>query len=92
MGETRAILVIVKILLNINFIFFHEKNFSVGILFYKKFFNFSQILGQPKKHFEIKFLKFSFQSDNFLLNIIFGQSPDGGVNCVTSVSNLVWGL
>ena len=93
MRETRAILVNVKILLNIKkIIFFHEKNFPAKILFYKKFFDFSQIFGQPKKHFEIKFLKFSFQSDNFLLNIIFGQSPDGGVNCVTSVSNLVWGL
>ena len=66
------------------FIILHAKIFPAKILFYKKFFNFSQILWQQKKHFEIKFLYFLLKSDNFLLNKSFGQSPDVGVKCVTS--------
>ena len=67
-------------------IILHAKNFPVKILFYKKFFDFSQIFRQYKKHFEIKFLKFFKESDNFLLNIIFRQSQNVGVNCLTSVA------
>ena len=40
------------------FIILLAKFFLAKILFYKKFFDFSQILKQFKKHFEIKFLKF----------------------------------
>ena len=63
-----------------------QKNFPAKILFYKKFFDFCQILTRFKKHFEINFFKFSLESDNFLLNTIFGQSPNVGVNYVTSDS------
>ena len=73
-------------------IILHAKNFPAKILFYKKFFDLSKILWQQKKHFEIKFLNFSSKSDNFLLNKLFGQSPDVGVKCVTSVSDLFWDL
>ena len=73
-------------------IILHAKFFPAKILFNKKFFDFSQILRQQKKHFEIKFLNFSSKSDNFLLNKLFGQSPDVGVKCVTSVSDLFWDL
>ena len=60
MRKIKAILVKVKILVNMKkFIILHENNFPAKILFYKKFFDFSQILGQQKKHFKIKFLKFS---------------------------------
>ena len=93
MRETWAMLVKIKILLNMKkFIILHAKNFPTKILFNKKFFDFSQILRQQKKHFEIKFLNFSSKSDNFLLNKLFGQSPDVGVKCVTSVSDLFWDL
>ena len=34
----------------------------------------------------VKYLKFLEESNIFLLNIIFGQTPDVGVNYVTSVS------
>ena len=64
----------------------HAKIFPPKILFYKKFFDFSQIFRQYKKHFKFKFLKISLESDNFLLNAIFGQSPNVGVNYVTSDS------
>ena len=66
--------------------FLHAENFPAKILFYKKFFDFCQILTRFKKHFKLKFLKFSLESDNFLLNTIFGQSPNVGVNFVTSDS------
>ena len=38
-----------------------------------------------KKHFEIKFLKFSSDYDDFLLNTIFSQSQNIGVDYVTSI-------
>ena len=50
------------------------------------FFDLSQIFTQYKKHFDLKFLKFWKESDNFLLNKIFGQSHDVGVHFSTSVS------
>ena len=62
----------------------HAKFFPAKILFSKKFFDFNQIFRQHKKHFEIKFLKFLLESDNFLFNTIFGQSQNVGVNYVTS--------
>ena len=59
MRETWAMLVKIKILLNMKkFIILHTKNFPAKILFNKKFFDFSPILRQQKKHFEIKFLNF----------------------------------
>ena len=66
MRETRAMLAKVKILLNTKkIIILHAKNFPAKILFNKKFFDFSQILRQFEKHYEIKFLKFFLESDNF---------------------------
>ena len=67
-------------------IILHAKFFPAKILFNKKFFDLSQILRQYKKHFEIKFLNLFLESDNFLLNIIFRQSQNIGVNCLTSVA------
>ena len=64
----------------------HAKIFLAKILFYKKFFDLSQTFGQFKKHFEPKFLKIFLVSDNFLLNKIFGQIRNVGVNYVTSVA------
>ena len=64
----------------------HAKIFPAKILFSKKFSDFCQFFRQYKKHFEIKFLKFLLESDNFLLNKIFGQTQDIGVNYVTSLS------
>ena len=70
------------------FIILHAKIFPAKILFNKKFFDFSQIFRQYKKHYKFKFLKISSESDNFLLlNTIFGQSRiNVGVNYVTSDS------
>ena len=48
----------------------HAKNFLAKILFYKKYFDFIRIFRINKKHFEIKFLKFLLEFDNFLLNKI----------------------
>ena len=62
----------------------HAKIFPAKILFYKKFIDFCQIFRLFKKHFETKFLNFLKESDNFLFNIIFGQSQNVGVNYVTS--------
>ena len=56
------------------------------ILLNKKFFDFIKIYGQYKKHFEIEYLKVLLESDNFLLNIIFGQIQNIGVNYMTSDS------
>ena len=64
----------------------HAKIFPAKILFNKKLFDFDKIYGQYKKHFEIKFLKKFPESDNFLQNTIFGQSPNVGVNFWTSDS------
>ena len=70
-------------------IILHAKFFPAKILFNKKFFDFNQIFWQHKKHFEIKFLKFLLESDNFLLNKISGQRENVGVNYVTSFSAFV---
>ena len=67
-------------------IILHAKFLPAKILFNKKFFDFSQIFRQYEKHFEIKFLKFFLESDNFLLNKISGQRDNVGVNYVTSIS------
>ena len=67
-------------------IILRSKIFPAKILFYKKFFDFYQILIQCKKYFKIKVLKFSLESDNFLLNTIFGESPNVGVHFVTTGS------
>ena len=71
-------------------IILHAKFFPAKILFNKKFFDFNQIFRQHKKHFEIKFLKFLLESDNFLLNKISGQRENVGVNYVTSFSASVY--
>ena len=59
MWETRAIFVKVEILtskkISENL---HTKKISSQILFYKMFFDLSQIFTQYKKHFDLKFLKF----------------------------------
>ena len=47
------------------------------------FFDLNQIFPQYKKLFGLKFLK---ESDNFLLNKIFGKNHDVGVHFSTSVS------
>ena len=57
------------------------------MLFNKKFVDICQILTQFKKHFEIKFLKFLLESDNFLLKTVFGQSRNVGVNYLASDSS-----
>ena len=62
------------------------KIFLAKILYNKKFFDFSKIYGQHKTHVQIKFLKILFESDNFLSNMIFGQTPDVEVNYMTLVS------
>ena len=52
----------------------HAKIFQQTlILFNKKFFDFSLIFRQYENYFEMKFLKLLVESNNFLLNIIFGQ-------------------
>ena len=56
-----------------NIYHFARKRFPAEILFFKKFLNSSQI-------------KFLLESDNFLLNIIFDQTSDVGVNHLTLVS------
>ena len=61
----------------------HAKFFLAKILLNKKFFDFNKIYGQYKKHFEIEYLKLLLESDNFLLNTIFGQSQNVGVKYMT---------
>ena len=81
MREIRAILVKVKILLNMkNFLILHAKNFPAKILLNKKFFDFCKIFRQYEKNFDIKFLKILLETDNFLFNKISGQSTNVGVS------------
>ena len=63
-------------------IILHAKIITAKILFNKRFFNFYQIFRQYQTHFEIKFLKFLLEFDNFLLNKISGQRTNVGVNYV----------
>ena len=87
MWETRVILVkLIKMIYFWKFDILHAIFFPAKILFYKKFSDCSQNFWKGKKHFDFKFLKFFLESDNFLLNKIFGQTTDVGVNFLTSVS------
>ena len=67
MWETSAILVKhVKMLFLKKANILHAKNVCAKFLFNKKFSNLNEILRQYNQHFEIKFLKFSYKSDDFL--------------------------
>ena len=66
--------------------YFARNFFPAKILFYKKFSDCSQNFWKGKQLFDFKFLKFFLESDNFLLNKIFGQTTDVGVNFLTSVA------
>ena len=75
MRETLAIYVKAEILKRMKkYIILHAKIFPAKILLHKKLFDFSQIFRKERQHFEIKFLEFLLESDNFLLNIIFSQT------------------
>ena len=63
-----------------------SQNFFCQILIFKKSFDFRRILINNRNVFEMKFLKFRKESNNFLLDVIFGQALGVGVNYVTSVS------
>ena len=67
-------------------IILYAKFFLAKILFYKKFFDFSEIFTQFKKHFELKFLKFLLESEIFLLSKNFGQIWNVRLNYLTSVA------
>ena len=87
MWETRVILVkLIKMIFFWKVNILHAIFFPAKILFYKKFSDCSQNFWKGKKHFDFKFLKFFLESDNFLLNKIFGQTTDVGVNFLTSVA------
>ena len=64
----------------------HAKIFPAEILCYKKCFDSTKFFNNNWKGFEIKFFRVFQKHNNFLMNIILGQTPYIGVNYLISVS------
>ena len=64
----------------------YAKIFLAKFLYNKKCSNSTKFFNNNRKGFEIKFFSVFQKSNNFLINIIFGQTPCIGVNYLISVS------
>ena len=64
----------------------YAKIFLAKFLYNKKCSDSTKFFNNNRKGFEIKFFRVLQMSNNFLVDIIIGQTPYIGVNYLTSVS------